>query len=200
MSKAGSVIEGGVWGDVRGAESGDNGTSSLSSTIGGVKSVRGPRGNAGRARSIPPSAPLASRIGVLRGLGGKEGRGEALVACAAGASTDSRGSDIRVGRTAKWPVWLSAIRFNCRIAAPRPITISPPTKAVVPEMIRVFPRLNSLIGMPKPIMTMPAAAITVPSVNKTKDMPSPCAAPRLTNCDDPSKATQDVYAFSCIGI
>jgi hypothetical protein len=38
----------------------------------------------------------------------------------------------------------------------------PPTAAVVPALMRVFPKLNSLIGMPNPTITRPAKRAKIP--------------------------------------
>ena len=51
----------------------------------------------------------------------------------------------------------------------RPI-IKPPTMAVTPEPIRVFPKLNSLTGMPNPIITTPTTTATAPTPNNRPDI------------------------------
>jgi hypothetical protein len=67
---------------------------------------------------------------------------------------------------------------NCRVATASAIIINPPTKAVVPAMIRVFPRLNSLIGTPKPIIRTPPAAISAPRISINNDIAWPRARHR----------------------
>ena len=73
-------------------------------------------------------------------------------ACAAGAT----GRAPARGRSAL-AIWVS-----WSTAAARPIRIRPAATAMVPATIIVLPRLNSLIGIPKPIVTMPAAATRYP--------------------------------------
>lgn len=65
----------------------------------------------------------------------------------------------------KSPASDSAIRRNWPTATPSAIMIKPPTAAVVPALISVFPKLNSLIGMPNPTITSPATRAKVPTLN-----------------------------------
>ena len=46
----------------------------------------------------------------------------------------------------------------------------PPVSAVVPAMMEVVPRLNSLIVLPNPIVAMPAAATTIPNISNITDI------------------------------
>ncbi len=64
-----------------------------------------------------------------------------------------------------WAEIASATRRSCPATMPRPIMIRPPTTAVVPALISVFPKLNSLIGIPNPIMTRPANSANAPMPN-----------------------------------
>src|ERR1700686_4137477 len=69
---------------------------------------------------------------------------------------------------------------------PSPITIKPPVAAVVPAPIRVFPKLNSLIGMPNPTITTPTTtAMAPPPYNKPDIRVTPSTKQRVRRlvCD-----------------
>ncbi len=55
-------------------------------------------------------------------------------------------------------------------AAARPTTIRPPTRATVPETIRVSPKLNSLTGMPNKIEAAPPIAARAPTTYNNSDI------------------------------
>lgn len=65
----------------------------------------------------------------------------------------------------------SAICRSWPTATPSAIMMRPPTAAVVPALMSVFPKLNSLIGMPNPTISSPATRANVPTLNSNTAIP-----------------------------
>ncbi len=61
-----------------------------------------------------------------------------------------------------------AIVFSSRTATHSPSMIAPVQTPITPAMISVFPVLNSLIGIPKPIASRPATTRPIPATNIRK--------------------------------
>ena len=77
---------------------------------------------------------------------------------------------------------MSAIRDNCATARLIAKITSPPAATTVPARINVFPRLNSLIGMPNPIRMAPRPVANSPINIKTNDIrPSSYPAALIVN-------------------
>src|SRR6185312_3267366 len=112
----------------------------------------------------PGNGPRRASGGSDLGRGGKDTRAGIPAAGdeASVASTRSIGCAYLVGLS---PASASAIRRNWPTATPSAIMMRPPTAAVVPALIRVFPKLNSLIGIPNPTITSPATRANVPTLN-----------------------------------
>jgi hypothetical protein len=66
-----------------------------------------------------------------------------------------------------------AISFKARTTIQMPSRIAPVQAPMTPVRIRVFPKLNSLTGIPKPIARRPASKKPIPAINKTAIIESP---------------------------
>ena len=143
---------------------------------------RGPAGRGSAAARLARRAPPVAAAGrPADGAGGADGE-PAAVAVTAGRAGDRRrrGGDRRLRRSAAAAWRACRVAGRVRKASPRRLSsLDHGRKANqdeatdqrrVPAMISVVPRLNSLIGIPNPIVAMPAPATRIPSINKIRDI------------------------------
>jgi hypothetical protein len=113
--------------------------------------------------------------GCVRGCGAR-GPGCGATAGAMGAAA-AAAAEAMTGRDAR----RSAIRDNWLTARLIANVTNPPAATTVPARINVLPRLNSLIGMPKPIRIAPSAIARMPTTIKTNDIPQSSSPAAILN-------------------